>query len=253
MLKKIIHYWYLLGLLLNKKNYQNRISSQNSDEGKFLKEFIKKIDNKTFLELGFHPMEFNTISLMTENYVGTIIDGNMKNVFFMKMLKLFHNYKIRPVYKFLNKNNIFEFTKSKFGIFSIDIDGNDYWILKEILNLNNNFELIIVEYNSSFLDKSITVPYDPNFNRHAKHNSGWYHGASLKAFVKLLKRYDYSLIKTVGGNNAFFIKKYQLSKFNFKELDHYEAFEECILRNKWSKTTALDQYETIKNLELIEV
>lgn len=253
IIKKISYYLYLIFLILNKKNYQDRISSQNSDEGDFLKEFIKKIDNKTFIELGFHPMEFNTISLMTENYMGTIVDGNIKNVFFMKIIKFFHNYKIRPVYKFLNRNNIFEFTKNKFGIFSIDVDGNDYWLLKEVLNSNNSFELIIVEYNSSFLDKSITVPYDPSFNRHAKHESGWYHGASLKAFIKLLKKYNYSLIKTIGGNNAFFIKKNQLSELNFKELNHDEAFEECILRNKWSKTTAKEQYEMIKNLEFIEI
>ena len=49
----------------------------------FCKKFAK-IDNKTFLEMGY-PMEFNTISLMTENY----IDLKILKTFFMKMIKFF--------------------------------------------------------------------------------------------------------------------------------------------------------------------
>ena len=61
---------------------------------------------------------------------------------------------------FVNKKNINSLIPKKLGVLSIDIDGNDYWILNEILSTKQNIEMIVVEYNASFLDNCITVPYD---------------------------------------------------------------------------------------------
>jgi hypothetical protein len=33
--------------------------------------------------------------------------------------------------------------------------------------------------------QALSVPYDPTFDRHEKHPSGWYYGASLTAVAKL--------------------------------------------------------------------
>ena len=254
MKRKIKYILYLASMLLNKKKFYKSIKSQNYDmESKFLKSFVDRIDNKSFIEFGFHPFEFNTIDLMKSKYSGTLVDSNKKNIFFMRLINLFHNYKLSIIEKFLNKENIIDIIKKDYGILSMDIDGNDYWLLKEILDRKNNFEVIIVEYNSSFLDKFITVPYDPVFSRHQKHDSGWYHGASLNAFIKLLNQKSYVLVKTTGGNNAFFVKKNSLNKFNFRELTFEEAFEESVLRNLFSKKNAQQQYDEIKDLEYVKV
>ena len=254
MIKKIKYYLYLTSLIFDKHKFFSKIKSQNDDlESKFLQEFIKKIDNKSFIEFGFHPLEFNTIHLMTSNFRGVLVDANKKNVLFLKILGFFQNYKIKVVDLFLNKENIVQVINKDYGIFSIDVDGNDYWLTKEVLESKRNFDLMIVEYNSSFLDKSITTPYDENFNRHNKHESGWYHGASLKAFIKLFNKKNYGLIKTTGGNNAFFVKRESLNKFGFKELTFEEAFEESKLRNLWSKKNAKEQFDVIKNLEYINI
>jgi hypothetical protein len=254
MIKKIKYYFYLTSLIFNKKNFFSKIKSQNDDlESNFLQEFIKKIENKSFIEFGFHPFEFNTIHLMTSNFKGVLVDANKKNALFMKILIFFHNYKVKVINLFLNKENIVKIIDNDFGIFSIDVDGNDYWLTKEVLKSERNFELMIVEYNSTFLNKSITTPYDENFERHDKHESGWYHGASLKAFIKLFNEKNYALIKTTGGNNAFFVKRDLLNKFGFKELTFEEAFEESKLRNLWSKKNAQEQFDVIKNLEYINI
>lgn len=254
MLKKINYYIFLLYLIFNKNKFISRVRSQNNGlETEFLNKIIDKIKNKSFVEFGFHFLEFNTINLMTSNYSGVLVDCNKKNIFLMNIISFFHNYKVKIYNIFLKKNNINQILNKDFGIFSIDVDGNDYWLLQEVLNYNKNFELIIVEYNASFLDKVISVPYDENFDRHDKHISGWYHGASLKAFIKLLNKSDYALVKTTGGNNAFFIKKELLKKFNLKEVLFEKAYEENILRNLWSKKNAKQQFETIKNLNFIEV
>ena len=70
---KIKYILYLTSMLLNKKKFYKSIKSQNDNmESKFLMSFIEKIDNKSFIEFGFHPFEFNTIHLMTSKYFITI-------------------------------------------------------------------------------------------------------------------------------------------------------------------------------------
>ena len=57
----------------------------------------------------------------------------------------------------------------KLDLFSLDIDGIDYWILCEPLN---NFSKVVEEYNPTFGNKlSITVPNIENFNRENYHYS----------------------------------------------------------------------------------
>lgn len=49
-----------------------------------------------------------------------------------------------------------------------------------------NVQPVIIEFNASFGPaRSVTVPYEPSFERCAHHASGWYHGGSLAAFTKL--------------------------------------------------------------------
>jgi hypothetical protein len=55
--------------------------------------------------------------------------------------------------------------------------------------------------------KSITVPYDPTFDRHKKHPRGWHHGASLTELTKLCAQYGYGLAAGSDGScNAFFTR-----------------------------------------------
>ena len=183
-------------IFLNKDNYFSKFKSQSENNEKiFITKFYSKFETKFFLEIGFHWFQFNCMGLIEKNFEGFLIDGGKKkNIIVMKLLCYFHKFKVKVLHLFVKTNNILKILPKKLGILSIDIDGNDYWILKEILSSKSNIEMIVVEYNASFLDKSITVPYDENFNRHSKHKSGMYHGASLKAFIKLLNSYNYYFI-----------------------------------------------------------
>ena len=52
---------------------------------------------------------------------------------------------------FITKENLIKIiNKKNIGCISIDIDGNDYWIVKEILNNKILPEIFVVEYNASF-------------------------------------------------------------------------------------------------------
>jgi hypothetical protein len=121
-----------------------------------------------------------------------------------------------------NINEIIDLGKSNFGsvdILSIDLDGNDYWILKSA-NLTG-IKVVIVEFNPllSRLDP-VSVPMDESFDRSTKHFSWTYYGANLYAFEYLLKGRGFEFLGVSRhGSNAFFVESSQLSKFSNLEID----------------------------------
>ena len=101
--------------------------------------------------------------------------------------------------------------EGEIDLLSIDIDGNDYWIWEAVTACSPR--LVIIEYNSLFgPDRAVTVPYDPEFDRHqvAKTIEGgnlYYFGSSLQALNQLAKQKGYRLILTEPrGVNAFFLR-----------------------------------------------
>ena len=96
--------------------------------------------------------------------------------------------------------------EGEIGLLSIDIDGNDYWVWEALEAVRPR--VVVIEYNAFFgAERSITVPYDPAFDRSRKHPSGWYMGASLRALAKLGAAKGYALVGCESnGVNAFFVR-----------------------------------------------
>ena len=254
---KIIKIFNFLSKIIRNPNHYFEIAkSQNNDEeSKYLNSIKGHFQNKSFLEIGFHYYSFNCLSLMNDNFKGVLIDaGKLSNIFIMKFIGLILKKKLSVRNIFIDTDNIKKIIyKKKFGLISIDIDGNDYWILKEILKNKNYPEMFILEYNPSFLDKSITTVYEKNFDRNKSDRSSLYHGASLHAFYKLLKQHNYYLVKVIGGVNAFFVNSEFLNNSKLKNYEPVDIYEEGYLRNKWSNSTAAQQFDKIKHLPFIEV
>lgn len=91
-------------------------------------------------------------------------------------------------------------------LLSIDIDGNDYWVWEAITAAPR---VVVIEYNAVFgPERAVTTPYDPGFDRWAKHPSGLYFGASLAALTRLGARKGYRLAGCDShGVNAFFVRE----------------------------------------------
>ena len=89
-------------------------------------------------------------------------------------------------------------------LFSLDLDGNDYWIWEAVTV--SSPRVVILEYNSMFgPDRAVTIPYDPHFDRHRHHSM--YYGASLQALTRLNARKGYRLVAVEpSGVNAFFLR-----------------------------------------------
>lgn len=222
---------------------QLRRARAQSDESVILSR-LTDMAPRTFIEIGFHPIEFNCIDLArSADWTGLLIDASDRQVSDAK--ELFQE-RISVIQRFLTLDNV-DFVRKHFrevGVLSIDIDGNDYWLLKSLIDMHP--AVISVEYNASFGLEPVTVPYEASFDRHTKHQKGWYHGASLTALASLCKSHGYGLAAiSSAGANAFFTRS--------GVLDPISSWKPNLLRNSWSKTTADEQWQSVRGMPLVRV
>jgi len=212
---------------LNELDY--KVFSQNGEDG--IIDYLLynlKIENPKFIEIGVEDYnEANTRFLFeTTNGKGLIIDcidgfeeKVKKNIILWKGdLKIFKEFITSK--NIINVLEKFDFLK-KIDLFSLDVDGIDYWIIK---NLPAKFsKVVVLEYNSNFgPDLEITVPNIEKFNRTKYHYSNLCFGASIKALVKLMKSKGFTFVGTNKSCvNAFFVVDDELDKINI-DLPNYE-------------------------------
>ena len=90
-------------------------------------------------------------------------------------------------------------------LFSLDIDGMDYWIWRAIECIVPR--VVILEFNPVWgPDRAVSVPYQADFRiDYSRHP--YYAGASLSAFAKLARQKGYRLVGIERlGFNAFFVR-----------------------------------------------
>jgi len=177
------------------------------------------IENDTFVEFGAsNYLESNTrFLLINNNWSGLVMDGDPENVSLIKSDPIYWRYNLKADCSFITKDNINDLLESNgvsgdIGLLSVDIDGNDYWVWKEIEVISPR--VVVLEYNSRFgAERAVTIPYDENFIRQKAHFSSIYFGASLKALVNLSKQKGYSFVGcNTNGVNAFFVRSDLLAK-----------------------------------------
>jgi len=210
---------------LNKANEQQiiqniqlaefKVFSQWGDDGiiQFLVDYLD-ISHKTFIEFGVQNYtEANTrFLLVNNNWTGLIMDGSEENINYIKKDDIYWQHELTAVPVFITTENINRLiTENGFngeiGILHIDIDGNDYWVWKEINVVDP--VIVIMEYNSIYgAEHTWTTPYQADFYRTTAHHSNLYFGASLAALCDLAEEKGYHFIGSNShGNNAYFVRK----------------------------------------------
>lgn len=247
------------------RNHEFKIYSQEGEDGLFLYIFSKiGTTNHYFVEVGCgNGKTCNTANLSINfGWHGLLIDGKRSRIVrakhFYKNIPEINPAQIKIVQCFVTMENINKVllsngVKGEIDLLSIDIDGNDYWIWKAINAINPR--VVVIEYNASFgYERSLTVKYDPNFDRFKKHPSGFYFGASLLAFTKLARSRGYILVGCdSSGANAFFVRKdvahQKLHKVSVREayFPHYEVNLPYFRKFGWLTTS--EQFECIKHLD----
>lgn len=195
--------------------YEFKIFSQFGDDG-IIQYLISNIPvlNKTFIEFGVEDFfESNTrFLMMNDNWEGFVLDGKKENIDRLIKSSFYWKYQLKAESEFITKENINSILeKSGFdhdlGIMHIDLDGNDYWIWKEIDKFYPR--ILIIEYNSVLgSDNCWSIPYQADFQRLKAHYSALYWGASLPALFELGKTKGYDFVGcNLNGNNAYFVRK----------------------------------------------
>ncbi|HMH28198.1 MAG TPA: hypothetical protein VK580_06415 [Steroidobacteraceae bacterium] len=249
----------------NLVDYEFKVFSQWGEDGiiQYLSKAIE-LKHKTFIEFGVESfMEANCrFLLMKDNWSGYVIDASSSNISIMKNSYFYWKHQIDAVDAFVTKDNINDLlAKSCFdkdvGILSIDIDGNDYFILEAINTVRPR--ILICEYNAVFGARKISVPYEPDFCRTRKHYSNLYWGASLSAITFLANRKGYSLVGTnSSGCNAFFVRDDLLNE-KVKVLTAEQAFLPSTIRQSRDKQgnlsylTGDDRLKEIRGLAVVNV
>ena len=242
----------------NLSEIEFQVFSQWGEDG-IIDWLINKFPNipKSFLEIGTQDYkESNTrFLLINKNWDGFLIEGDDNEVKKIKSQRIYWKHKLTIKSEFVTKENINSVVKKlnvpkKIGLLSLDIDGVDYWVLKKLSVLEPS--IIICEYNSLYgLNKPITVPYKTDFDRSKEHYSNLYYGASIQAFIELMKSKQYFLLGTnSAGNNAFFMKNKFLKEAN-KAIVEKKIFTSKFREstNKNGNLTFLDKKESLKLIQ----
>jgi len=110
-------------------------------------------------------------------------------------------------------NQLFESAEvpEKFGVLSIDIDGQDYWVW-DALDTKFKPDVVITEVNLNFgLEKSVTERVGVN-----QYPLTETFGSSVRAMQELGARKGYELVHIdIAGVNAFFVLREHLTSLSF--------------------------------------
>ncbi len=207
-----------------------KVFSQWGDDG-IIQYLIHRISisKEYFVEFGVENYtEANTrFLLMNNNWSGLVMDGSASHVDHIKKDSIYWKHDLRARQAFVTAENINTLldeqeVPDRVGIFHIDIDGNDYWIWKNLQRVKA--DIVIVEYNSLFgPSRSITIPYQADFVRTKAHFSNLYYGCSVAALCDLAKEKGYSFVGcNSAGNNAYFVLNEKLG--DLKALSPEDGF-----------------------------
>jgi hypothetical protein len=133
-------------------------------------------------------------------------------------------------------------------LFSLDIDGNDYWVWKAIEAINPR--LVVCETQDIIpSDRSLTIAYQPDFDCWSKHGAEQdYRSVSLLAMQKLFKKRGYRLIGAHRhGFNAFFLREDEGANL-FPEVSIQEIHD-----NYWTKWGQANRWPPVKDMNWVEV
>ena len=191
-----------------------KVFSQNGEDG--IIDFLLtklNINYPKFVEIGVEDYSEANTRLLYEhsNSTGLIIDNYIN---FDLAKDKFETWKgnLKILKSYVNSSNINDILRDQnfdeeLDLFSIDIDGIDYWVIKSLPNKIS--KIFIAEYNPIFgSNLEITVPNLDSFDRTKYHFSNLCWGMSIKALINLMKDKGYFFVGANNfRNNAFFISE----------------------------------------------
>ena len=170
---------------------------QDSEEA-YIKHILKNIPEKhNFIvdigaDDGFHLS--NSRYFIEKGYNSILIDERIQDNKDIKQHKIIKENVLSLLKTYGCPNN--------FDFLTIDIDGNDYWVIDELLS-EFSPNLIIAEFNCFLAqNKCVTVAYNSNLSW----TGDTYFGFTLDAGKKLAKKHGYTVIFQNNNMNLYMVK-----------------------------------------------
>lgn len=215
----------------NPLNRAGRKCFSATDEDGITLEILRRIgrlDDGVFAEFGVGDgTENNTLILAALGWKGFWIGG--------QDLAVDPGGNPRFAYQkaWITAENILELSRSclrridaaTVDVVSLDLDGNDIYLVEKLLTAGLRPKLFIVEYNGKFPPPvRFQIAYDPSH----VWRSDDYFGASLASFAALFAGFDYRLVccNSHSGSDAFFVEAAWAERFADVPTDIGELYAE---------------------------
>lgn len=235
--------------------------SQNGEDGiiDYLSRRVKS-PNRYFIEIGASKgMENNSSWLgLARKYNGVWVEGSQTNSSWAAEIVAPLNLGIECICMRVTPDNVKTLKeKSLFmnpDVFALDIDGIDYYVMKEIFNAGFRPKICIVEYNSVFgPEKAETIKYNDNFNYQLSDPNGLYFGVSIQGWRKFFSQHGYHFISVdSNGVNAFFVDPGEFET-DFLERIRGIEFQENFYHSRKFKSNWKKQYQLIQHKEFVTI
>lgn len=247
--------------LTNPSTWEFSGFSQNGEDG-IIDVLTRQIirPNHYFIEIGASDgLENNTTWIaMTRRFSGIWVEGDAEASDWCRYVFTSLNYGVESIRMFVTRDNVSELKKMALhtdpDVFSIDVDGNDYYLAEAVLSSGFRPKIFIVEYNSAFGPEiSVTIPYKEDFRVGQGFRENLYYGCSVGAWRKLFSRHGYTFVTVdLNGVNAVFINPEEFDagfvcalaggdfSENFSQMREYKV--------DWPR-----QFDFIRNREIEEI
>lgn len=188
--------------------------SQNGEDG--ILDILRKqlvSTNRYFIEIGAADGIDNNSAwlVVAEKYNGIMIEGDRQLADRAKRMIVSYSIGVECYNMFVSKENVHNLKDLAFhhdpDVFCLDIDGNDYYVAKAVLEAGFRPKIFMVEYNSVFgTERSVTIPYKADFVHTSAHHTHLYFGVSISGWRKFFKENGYHFVSVDrNGVNGFFV------------------------------------------------
>lgn len=187
--------------------------SQNGEDG-IVEELLQLVTrpNRYFVEIGASDGLENNVSYLAyvKKYSGLMVEGDAELSARAQKHLQHHNWGVDFQTLMVEPDSASSLREASLDLdpdfLSLDIDGNDWHVLRACLETGLRPKVVCVEYNSTFgPDDAVTIPYQRGFVYQDAHPTQLYYGASVAAWRALLLAHGYRFVTVdTNGVNAFF-------------------------------------------------
>lgn len=204
-----------------------------SDEDGIIDEIVRRLElppHPTFVEFGVDDgTECNSVALLAQGWRGCWIGGQelavntegSDTLLYIRDWITADNVAghVKTAMEFLSTSGV--------NLCSMDLDGNDYHLVKILLEGGFTPDVWVCEYNGTIpLGARWVMPYDKN---HAWRRGSDYFGASFTSFSELMASHGYTAVATsVTGANMFLVKNEHLPRFDDVPLGDENVFRPAL-------------------------